>query len=1039
MGRLQAGFRVQRRPLDGGRAGQSMRKGFWLGLACLLLACACFQAVGADAGTPDGSLDLFALVAPSFTTFGVRDGLPDPVTVTVRTDRSGFVWVGTQHGLAWYDGQRWHRLDDPALSGYVDQLFLDHEGTLWAASRAFGLARYDGVRWHLVGAAEGLATHRVRRLVETPYQGATRLWALTWDAGVWFLDHGRWHADPGNAQLLPGAVMALVATTTLGGQPRLWVGSGVNGLWYRDGAGPWRRFQTDGFDPADVESLLVTHDGHCEALWISAFGQGLWRLDDHGLRAWNTESGTLSTDMVYNLVEAPAPGGGSAVWAASRAGLVRIYRDQASVFDRGYGLPADAVRGISYWRSPGGDEVLWLATEDGVARTIIGGRAWTTASLLGANDIGVFGTLVDHDADGNARLWVASWGGGLGLYARGQWRYFTHASRALPSSDVRLVKHADDLQGHPALWITTRFGNVLRVREGPRFEPVPTPWPHDAGQVVEDLLGRRVDGQVEQWFATSESGIYRRRADGWTAYRPSAAKGAWRVSALLAQHARDGRDWLWAATNQGLARFDGTGWALLGRSAGLPSLDLLDLSLLDDRHGRPILWVGSEHSGVIRLDVTDPSHPRVLPADLPLPPDPSVYGALRDAHGDVYLCTNAGVQLLHPDPQGYSSRVFTTADGLINDECNAGAQFIDARGRFWTGTLGGLSVYDPTWERADHTAKPLRLLRVSIDDRSVSGAPVVVPPGRHSVRVDFALLSWRQESGSRFRTWLEGLDAHPGAWNADASRDLGVLPPGHFKLHIEARDYAGNLSTPIVLPITVRPRWWQTALAKAAFALAVVLAFYLVLQARTRVLRLRQRVLESGIEARTAELNAANRKLSELARHDALTGLFNRRQFMDALAQGIAAPGTWVALILLDVDLFKHYNDTWGHPAGDVALRAVADAMRTTAPADATVARYGGEEFVCLIPRCNEARELEVADAIRRAVAAAPVPVPGQEGAVNRITVSAGVAARPLASPVEAPLLLHDADVALYRAKGDGRDCVRGTARPAAWTRTVTG
>ena len=74
-------------------------------------------------------LDLFALGAPSFTTFGLRDGLPDPVTVTLRTDRRGFVWVGTQHGLARYDGKRWTRVDDPALQGYVDQLFVDHEGT----------------------------------------------------------------------------------------------------------------------------------------------------------------------------------------------------------------------------------------------------------------------------------------------------------------------------------------------------------------------------------------------------------------------------------------------------------------------------------------------------------------------------------------------------------------------------------------------------------------------------------------------------------------------------------------------------------------------------------------------------------------------------------------------------------------------------------------------------------------------------------------------------------------------------------------------
>src|SRR6185437_2385234 len=118
-----------------------MRKGSGGLLACLLLAFACWPVTSsARAAKP---LDLFELGAPSFTAFTTHDGLPDQVTVTVRTDRAGFVWVGTPRGLARYDGKQWHKLDDPALDGYVDQLFLDQAGTLWASSRTFGLARYD--------------------------------------------------------------------------------------------------------------------------------------------------------------------------------------------------------------------------------------------------------------------------------------------------------------------------------------------------------------------------------------------------------------------------------------------------------------------------------------------------------------------------------------------------------------------------------------------------------------------------------------------------------------------------------------------------------------------------------------------------------------------------------------------------------------------------------------------------------------------------------------------------------------------------------
>src|SRR5690348_7162561 len=259
-------------------------------------------------------LDLFDLGAPSFTTFGLRDGLPDPVTVTLRTDRSGFVWAGTQHGLARYDGKRWTRVDDPALRGYVDQLFVGHDGILWASSRTFGLARYDGIRWHVEDAATGMTTRHLRRLVEMDSADGRQLWAVTWDAGLFHRERGRWHGDPGNAQLPRGALLSLAQTASPRGGYRQWAGTGNQGLWYRDGDGPWRKFSARGFDANDIESLCVTRDGGIETLWISAFGSGLWRLDAHGLRHWSVESGELPTNELYNMVETSAPNGGHALW-----------------------------------------------------------------------------------------------------------------------------------------------------------------------------------------------------------------------------------------------------------------------------------------------------------------------------------------------------------------------------------------------------------------------------------------------------------------------------------------------------------------------------------------------------------------------------------------------------------------------------------------------------------------------------------------------------------------------------------------------------
>lgn len=867
----------------------------------------------------------------------------------------------------------------------------------------------------------------MRRLVETRHQGGRRLWAVSPQAGLFYREKNRWHADPGNAQLPHADFLTLAHTDHLFGHERLWAGSVNDGLWYREGNGRWQRFSAPGFDASNgLAYLLATnHDGH-EALWVSVFNSGLWRLDEHGLRHWSVQSGELPTDVLYNMVETPTSNGGHAVWASSRNGLIRIYRDKVKVFDRRYGLPSNAIRGVSTWRSPNGAYVLWAATEDGIARSIVDENKWKTISPLGASQTGVLSVLVDTDAQGNERLWVGSDGEGLGLYANGRWRYFSKAGGQLADDDVSMIARADDAQGLSTVWLGTGSGRLLRVRGETDFEPVTTPWPRQPGQRLNDMLSRHIDGRVEQWFATDASGVYRLRDGVWTSFRPKSATGTWSVTKLLAHTTAYGQSWLWASSNQGLARFDGSQWVLLGQEIGLPkSAGLLGVELIADARGRPILWLGSYRHGIIRVDISDPLHPHTLPADLPPPPDLTTDDALADPDGRIYLCTDSGVQLLTLAAGRYRSQVFTVRDGLVNNECNPNAQFIDAQGRFWTGTLGGLMVHDPKLSRSDHDAKPLKLIRVSVDDKPVADDHVRIAPGHHDLRVDFALLSWQHEDESRFRTWLEGFSKTPGAWTTDNFRDIGVLPSGRYVLHIEARDYAGNLSTPILLPITVIPFWWERPWALLLFALAALVVIYALLRWRTHALRRRQHALEQLIDARTAELNSANRQLLELSRRDALTGVFNRRWLMESLKPQPHDEHRAVlaSLIFIDVDHFKEFNDSFGHLAGDQALRIVAGVIGECVPADAIVARYGGEEFACLLFNRDLDAAHTIAERIRAEMARREVHVAGNNS--RQITISAGVACRLLRSEADAEALLRDADEAQYDAKRAGRNCVR--------------
>ncbi|HEY2396888.1 MAG TPA: diguanylate cyclase [Rudaea sp.] len=991
-------------------------------LACLVAGwwvSACAQAQGTNVVKP---LGLFDLGAPSFTNFTTRDGVPESVIASVQTARDGFVWLASAQGLARYDGQRWHTDEPATVEGSIGYLLVDHDGTLWASFRDRGVAQFEQGAWKFDDAANGLVTRHVRRLTETvDAGGGYELWAPTFDAGLLLHDHDRWIPAPGNEQL-PAAVLSVARTRSLGGHARLWAGTFNEGLWFRED-GDWQRLRTAQFDPAQIEHLLVSeHDGH-EELWISAFGNGLWRLDDSGLRSWNVALGNLPTDELYDIAQSHAPDGDPVIWVASRSGLVRVHDDHVEVFDRRHGLPSNVVRGISIWRSPDGSDVLWLATEGGVSRAVIGADRWQTASLMGSQSIGVFGVLVEPDGSGSERLWVASSADGLGLYEHGQWRHFTQADGSLPDSDVRMIRRATDENGESVLWLGQRNGYLLRVHEGPRFEPVQVPWERHPGEAIMDMLTRQFEGRAERWFATRQSGVYRWRDGAWTAFRPETAVGQWRITRLLEQRDGAGRSWLWAATNQGLARYDNQRWVLIGTDAGMPDLALAGMTLIPDLQGRPVLWIGTANSGLVRVDIGDPSNPRVLPSNLPAPPDLAVYSATPDSTGRIYVCTNAGVQLLTPHDGTYDSQVFSRRNGMVHEECNTNAQFVDAHDRFWTGTLGGLTVFDPAHSNVDVHPKPLVLTQVRVDGNAAGGDGVRVVSGKHEVHVEFALLSWQRETESRFRTQLVGYEPEPGAWTNQNHRNFNSLPPGDYTLRIEGRDYAGNLSGPLDLAVAIVPAWWQRRWAQATFALAAFIALYGLVYWRTRSINAQRQRLQDQVAEHTAELNAANTRLRELSYQDALTGISNRRALLEAL-DTMGASAAMATLVFVDVDRFKDYNDNFGHPAGDEALQCVARTMLATVPDDVLICRYGGEEFACLLFATDLARAVEIAEQIRAAVEVCDVPIPGT-AVINHVTISAGVASRLVASMDDAHQLLRDADNALYYAKNDGRNCVR--------------
>jgi diguanylate cyclase (GGDEF)-like protein/PAS domain S-box-containing protein len=173
------------------------------------------------------------------------------------------------------------------------------------------------------------------------------------------------------------------------------------------------------------------------------------------------------------------------------------------------------------------------------------------------------------------------------------------------------------------------------------------------------------------------------------------------------------------------------------------------------------------------------------------------------------------------------------------------------------------------------------------------------------------------------------------------------------------------------------------------------------------------------------ELAEANRRLALLAARDGLTGLANRRAFDDALAtefRQAKRENKSLALIMIDVDSFKAFNDQHGHPAGDECLRRIGQALMKAIhrPGD-FVARYGGEEFAVLLPDADETAGAAIAERIRRTVLR--MAIRHDASSFHMVTVSLGVASLEASvSGADGERLLQLADRALYRAKENGRN-----------------
>jgi len=271
-----------------------------------------------------------------------------------------------------------------------------------------------------------------------------------------------------------------------------------------------------------------------------------------------------------------------------------------------------------------------------------------------------------------------------------------------------------------------------------------------------------------------------------------------------------------------------------------------------------------------------------------------------------------------------------------------------------------------------------------------------------------------------FQEMLAKMDRGSGQWKSvldGQARIFGFARSDRYPIIVAAGYNSDDL-----FHVWVNRRAQDILLSIILLLTILLLGVFQLRQARS-VLRYQQELTQLR-----DELHSANLALNQLAHVDGLTGLANRREFDRFLHQALAhaaASGKPLTLIMMDIDFFKHYNDTYGHIAGDKCLKAIAEVLASVGARRSDIAaRYGGEEFALILPDTPFDEGMTIAHRVVEAVRIRQLAhISSPKG---QVTISAGCATTATSATLSAVKLLEYADHALYRAKREGRDDVKG-------------
>lgn len=770
-----------------------------------------------------------------FENVAVRDGLPASKVYALLQDSTGLLWIGTEAGLANYDGNRVRAFgaSDLLAPNGARSLFLDKEERLWVGHLGGGVSLREGNRFRalqlgttppakdITGIAQdvrgdiwvssfGDGAYRISNVPdEGPVEAgrfdekdglSLRITGITTlnDGRLLFLeangDMKVWVPEKSKfVPFKPKGLPMLMGVTTVFQDSRdgLWIGTQSNGAVHVDS-------RTGNVVTYDIASALPSNFVMCFSedeqgrIWVGTWDNGLARIEKNGIRRFNTGNGTHSQRMRCIARDRE----GNMLIGTHDAGLEIYKGDRFRSFTEEDHLVDKQVWAITETR----DGHLWFGTNGGI-------------------------TILVPEANGAGTV-----------------RHLTMQGGQLTSNHVRAL--VEDARGH--IWIGTEDGGLFD------FDPNtfrPSNSLEVAGSIAENkVTALAVGDRGELWVGTINGLVH--SVDGMipTVMHVSDGLAGEHIAALY----RDSKGVLWVGSSSG-----GVSLVEKGKAKALDlGFTYSPTCFAEDGQGR--MWVGTEGRGVLVLKDGQQVAKYGMEEGLI---SNSIRALVADKAKHIWIGTNRGLNEWQPEKDQFIR--YSARSGFTGIETKPNSVALAKNGDLWFGTANGAIAVGPP-EGMNEAVPPtvaIRGLKVNLEDRSPK-SNFELDHTESNMRIEYSSVSLSDPGAVRYQYFLDGLDKTWQPLTEETGVHYPSLPAGHYEFKVKAVGRSGMFSAePAVLSFTILPPWYLSWWFLTIVAIVLVTGTISYVKVRERQLKLRNQILERRVDERTAEVVAQSKEI----------------------------------------------------------------------------------------------------------------------------------------------------------------------------------